>query len=104
MVTTTLYLVLLASKVGDVPKGLRVAFKRSVLRLTPTLVISVAQSVEVVDEHLKSLKVDVLMEVESILSEKVAVALVPRATPVPVGVAVLTLGAVVSAPVVKDQL
>jgi hypothetical protein len=44
------------------------------------------------------------MEAGSILSEKVAVALVPRATRVPVGVAVLTLGAVVSAAVVKVQL
>ncbi len=74
------------------------------LELTATLVIWVAQLVEVVEEHMKSLKVEVVMEVGSILSEKVAMALVPRATPVPVGVAVLTLGAVVSAAVVKNQL
>ena len=105
VVSTTLNLVLPASNVEDVPKGFRVAFKRSVLPLMVTLVIWVAQLVDVVEVHLKSLKVEVVMVVGSILSEKVAVALVPRATPVPVGVTVLTLGAVESTlAVVKDQL
>jgi hypothetical protein len=45
---------------------------------------------------LKSLKVDLVIEVGLIFSEKVAATLVPRPMPVPVGVAVLTLGFMVS--------
>ena len=71
-----------------------------------TLVTWVVQVVEVVDAHLKSLKVDLEIEDGAILSEKVALALVARPTPVPVGVAPVTLGAVFSGggAVVKVQL
>jgi hypothetical protein len=54
--------------------------------------------VQVVEEHLKSLKVVPLIEAGSIFSEKVAATSVLRATPVVelAGLTVPTLGAVVS--------
>src|SRR5215211_5375480 len=71
-----------------------VALSPSVLLLRTTLVTWVMQLVDEV--HLKSLTVELVIEAGSILSEKVATTLVPRPMPVPVGVAALTLGAVLS--------
>ncbi len=89
-----LYLVLAASRVEDVPNGLSVAFRPSVLLPRTTLITWVAQPVDEV--HLKSLKVDLVIEAGLIFSEKVAATLVPRPMPAPVGVAALTLAKKVS--------
>src|SRR5215208_2743545 len=97
---TPLYLVFAPSTVEDVPKGFSFATSPSVLLLTVTLVICVVLPS---DLTLKSLKVELLIERGSIFSEKVAVRLVPRATPIPVGVAVLTWGFMVSWVVVDSD-
>ena len=92
VVITALYLVFLAKcVVVEVPKGFRVATSPSVLRATVTLVICVWVPSGL---SLKSLKVDLVMEAGSIFSEKVAVRLVERATPVApaVGTVLMTLG------------
>jgi hypothetical protein len=91
-VVTTLYLVLAASSVVDAPNGLSVAFRPSELGVTVTLVTWVVP----LEVTLKSLKADLVIEVGLIFSEKVAATLVPHPMPVPVGVAVLTLGFMVS--------
>jgi hypothetical protein len=96
VVTITLYLVYFASRVSVGPKGSKIALNPSGLLVKVRLVIRVRQSVEVVEEHLYSLKVEVVTESGFTLSEKKAWALALRATPFPVGAQALTLGAVLS--------
>src|SRR5688572_8156624 len=95
VVTTALYLVLFARSVVEVPNGLSVAFRPSVLGVTVTLAIWVVLPSVLT---LKSWKVVVVSVLGFIFSEKVAVRLVLRLTPVALlaGVTLLTLGAAVS--------
>ena len=68
--TTALYLVLAASRVEDIPNGLSVAFRPFVLLLRMTLV-TWTWVVQPVDEvHLKSLKVNLVIEKAAVLQEK----------------------------------
>jgi hypothetical protein len=87
VVTTALYLVFAASRL----EAFRVALRPSELRATVTFVVCVVEPVEVT---LKSLKVDLVTEVEAIFSENVAVGLTPFFTPKLVGVVEATLGEV----------
>src|SRR5215210_5486100 len=95
MVTTALYLVLLANRVEELPKGLRTPFRPSELGVTVTFVIPVVLPSALT---LESLKVASLIDVLFICSEKVAVTLPLHMTPVlPFsGLTRATFGAVVS--------
>src|SRR5215210_422179 len=94
MVTMALYVVLARRWVEVAPKGLRVAFRPSELGATLTLVSCVVPF----EVTRKNLKVDLVIEVGIIFSEKVTVRLELRLTPVwpAVGAVVVTLGGVVS--------
>ena len=95
MVTTALYFVFCASTVVVFPKGLSLAFRLSELSVTTTSVIRVRLLSGLT---LKSLNVVALMVEALIFSEKAAVRLVPRPTPVArlSGVVLFTVGLVIS--------
>jgi hypothetical protein len=95
VVTTALYLVLFAKRVAEVPNGLSVALRPSVLGVTVTSVIRVVLPSGLT---LKRLKVSAFMEEALICSEKVAVRSVAGLTSVALaaGMVLMTRGGVVS--------
>lgn len=86
VVTTALYLAFAASSVDDELNGFSVAFSPSVLELTVALAIWVVEPSELT---LKSWKVEASSVERVIFSEKVAVRLAPRFTPVAPSVGVV---------------